>query len=86
MVARLAEFSRAEIKRIRRRLDAELGPVGDRQGILSYLSPAHGAEKPVILAPDETFTPPAVLALASLTAVVCEAISRILETFHRAAA
>jgi hypothetical protein len=77
IVARLAKFSRAEIKKMRRRIDAEPGPAGDRQAIVAYLSLAHGAEKPAILAPDETLALPVVLALAGLAALVCQAIRPI---------
>jgi hypothetical protein len=84
-VASLAKFSRAEIRKMRRRIDAEPGPAGDRQVVVAHLSLAHGAQKPVVLAPEETLAFPAVLAFAGLAAVVCEAISRILEAFRETA-
>ena len=78
-VVRLAKFSRAEIRKMRRRIVTEPGPAGNRQAIAGYLSLACGAEKPVILTPEETLALPVVLALAALTAFVCQTIGRIFE-------
>jgi hypothetical protein len=52
---------------------------GDRQVLVGHLSVAHGAEKPVLLTLEETLALPAVLALAALLALICQALSRILE-------
>jgi hypothetical protein len=57
-VARLAKFSRAEIRKMRRRIVVEPGPADDRQEIVGFLSLAHGAEKPVLLTPEETLALP----------------------------
>jgi hypothetical protein len=78
-VARLAKFTRAEIRKMRRRIATEPGPAGDRQAIVTYLSLAYGAEKPVILTPEETLALPTTLAIAVLFVVLWPAISRILE-------
>jgi hypothetical protein len=84
IVARLAKFSRSEIRKIRRRIVTEPGPAGERQAIVAYLSLAHGTEKPVILAPDETLAFPAVLALAGFAALICQAMRGTLEASRRA--
>jgi len=61
IVARLAKFSRSETKKLRRRIRAEAGPVGDRQAILAHISLLNGAEKPVVPTPEETLVLPLVL-------------------------
>src|SRR6267378_872204 len=76
IVAHLAKFSRAETRRMRRRIRTEPGPAGDRQAIVAHLSLAHGAKKPAVLAPEEMLALPAALALAALLALVCQTISR----------
>ena len=48
-----------------------------------HLMLAHGAEKPVVLAPEETLALPTVLAVAALLALVCQAITRIFEALPR---
>jgi hypothetical protein len=68
----LAKFSRAEIKKLGRRIGTEPGPAGDRQAIVRYLSLAYGAEKPAVLAPEETLALPAMLALGALFVLVCQ--------------
>jgi hypothetical protein len=73
-VARLAKFSRAEIRKMRRRIVTEPGPAGDRQAVTAHLSLLYGAEKPVMLTLEETLALPAVLALAALLALVCQTI------------
>jgi hypothetical protein len=70
IVARLAKFSRAEIKMRRRRIQSEAGPVGDRQAILAHISLLHGAEKPVVLTAEEMLAFPIVLAVAGALAVI----------------
>jgi hypothetical protein len=77
-VARLAKFSRAGTRKMRRRIATESGPAGDRQAIVGYLSLACGAEKPVLLTPEDTLALPAVLALGALLALAYQAFSRIL--------
>jgi hypothetical protein len=84
-VACLAKFSRAEIKKLRRRIVTEPGPAGERQAIVGHLSLAYGAEKPVMLTTEETLALPAALAIAALLVLVCQAISRILEASRRTA-
>jgi hypothetical protein len=83
--AHLAKFSRADTRRMRRRIRTELGPAGDRQAIVAHLSLAHGAEKPVLLTLEETLALPAVLAVAALHVLVCQPISRVLEASCRTA-
>jgi N-acetylmuramoyl-L-alanine amidase len=85
LLARLAKFSRAETRKMRRRIVTEPGPAGDRQAIVGHLSLAHGAEKPVMLTREETLALPAALALAALLALVCKVISRIFEASRRTA-
>jgi hypothetical protein len=85
IVARIAKFSRSEIRKMRRRIVTEPGPAGDRQAIIGHLSLAFGAEKPVMLTLEETLALPAVLACAAFLAFVCPAIGRILEALRRAA-
>jgi hypothetical protein len=80
MVGRLAKFGRWEIKKMRRRLRTAPGPTGDRQAIFGHLSLLWGAEKPVVLAPEEMLALPAVLALAALLLTVAIAISRALKS------
>jgi hypothetical protein len=83
IVARLAKFGRAEIRKMRRRSLTEPGPAGDRLAIVAHLSLAHGVEKPVILTLEETLALPAVLALAALLALVCQGISGMREAMSR---
>ena len=78
IVARFTKFSRAEIGKVRRRIDAEPGRAGDRQAVVACLSLLWGAEKPVVLAPEEALTLPAALALAGLAALICQAMRGIL--------
>jgi len=77
IVARLAKFSRYEIRRLRRRFVTEPGPAGDRQAIVAHLSLAYGAGKPAVLARQETLALPAALALAALVVLACQAITAI---------
>ena len=86
IVARLAKFSRAEIRKMRGRIVTEPSPAGGRQVLVGHLSVAHGAEKPVLLTLEETLALPAVLALAALLALVCQAFSRIFEALPLSAA
>jgi hypothetical protein len=52
IVARLAKFSRSEIRKLRRRIRSESGPAGDRQAVLAYISLLKGADKPVVATPE----------------------------------
>jgi hypothetical protein len=54
IVARLAKFSRSEIRKLRRRIRTESGPAGDRQAVLAHISSLKGADKPVVPTPEET--------------------------------
>jgi hypothetical protein len=58
ILARLSKFSRAEIKKARRRIHTEHGLVGDRQAVLAHISLLCGAEKPVVPTPEEVFAVP----------------------------
>jgi hypothetical protein len=60
--------------KMRRRVVTEPGPAGDRQAIVECLSLAYGAEKPVMLTPEETLALPAALAIAALLLVVCQTV------------
>jgi hypothetical protein len=62
IVARLAKFSCAETRKLRRRIVTENGPAGDRQAVVAYLSLAFGAEKPWVPSPEEAFVFPTALA------------------------
>jgi hypothetical protein len=66
IIARLAKFSRSEIRKSRRRIRREPGPVGDRQAILAHVSLLNGAEKPALPTPVETLAFPIVLFVAWL--------------------
>jgi hypothetical protein len=66
IVARLGKFSRSEIRKSRRRIRSERGPVGDRQTVLAHISLLYGAEKPVVPTPEETLAFPAGLVVAGL--------------------
>jgi hypothetical protein len=83
VAARLAKFSRAEIKKMHRRMPREPGPAGDRQAILAHLSLVHGAEKPAVLAPAEMLALPAALVVTALFPLVCQVIRPILEALPR---
>jgi hypothetical protein len=61
IIAQLAKFSRAELRKMRRRIRTEPAPTGDRQIINGYLSLVYGARKPVVLAPEEMLALPAAL-------------------------
>jgi hypothetical protein len=74
IVARLAKFSRSEIRKMRRRIATEPGPAGERQAIVGYLSLACGAKKLVVLTPEQTLALPMALALAALAGLACQAI------------
>ena len=69
-----------------RRIRSEPGPVGHRQAILAYISLLFGAEKPVVLTPEETLAFPflpilaAQAALAALVAAVLNTTDRVRAT------
>jgi hypothetical protein len=60
IVARLAKFSRSEIRKLRRRIRSESGRAGDQQAVLAYisllslLSLLNDSDKPVVPTPEET--------------------------------
>jgi hypothetical protein len=70
IVARLAEFSRAELKRQRRRIRTDPGRVGDRQAILAHISLLYGADKPGVPTKEETLVFPLALVVAGVLAVI----------------
>ena len=81
IVARLAKFSRSEIRKLRRRIRSELGPAGDRQAVLAYISLLKGAEKPVVPTPEETLAFPVAIVTAGLLAAL---IRQAVEGLRRA--
>ena len=60
IVARLAKFSRSEIRKLRRRIRSESGPAGGRQAVRAYLSLLRGAKRPVVSTPEEMLAFPVV--------------------------
>jgi hypothetical protein len=66
IVARLASFSRSEIRVLRRRIRSEAGPVGNRQVVLAHMSLLMGSEKPVVPMPEETLAFPVVVVMLGL--------------------
>ena len=68
--SRLAKFSRAEIRKLRRRVTTGSGPLGDRQAVLAYLSLLSGAERPVVPTPEEVLAFPVVFVAVELLAPV----------------
>jgi hypothetical protein len=71
--ARLAKFSRSEIRKLRRRIRTESGPAGDRQAVLAYISLLKGAYKPVVPTPEDTLVFPLVLVVTeALVGLVCK--------------
>jgi hypothetical protein len=53
IVSRLAKFSRAEIRKLCRRVTTGSGPLGDRQAVLAHLSLLHAANGPVVPTSEE---------------------------------
>jgi hypothetical protein len=69
----LAKFSRAEIRKLRRRVTTGSGPLGDRQAVLAYLSLLSGAKQPVVPTPEEILAFPVVFAVVEpLVAVLSQ--------------
>jgi hypothetical protein len=66
ILARVAKFSRGEIRKMRRRIAVQPGPAGDRQAVMAYLSMLYGANKQEVLKPEETLVLPLVLAILCL--------------------
>jgi hypothetical protein len=66
IVARLSKFSRAEIKKSRRRIRTERRPAGDRQAVFAHISLLKGSDKPVVPTLEETLVLPLVLVMARL--------------------
>ena len=81
IVARLAKFSRSEIRKLRRRIRSESGPVGNRQAVLAHISLLMGSEKPVVPMPEETLAFPLALLVAGLLAAL---IRQAVEGLRRA--
>jgi hypothetical protein len=78
IVARLAKFSRSEIRKLHRRIRTESGPAGDRQAVLAYISLLKGADKPVVPTPEETLVFPLVLVVTkALVGLVCQVTERL---------
>jgi hypothetical protein len=78
IVARLSKFSRAEIKKARRRIRTEAGPVGDRQAVLAHVSLLYGSEKPLVPTPEETIAlPVAILAVGFLASLMRQFAGRV---------
>jgi hypothetical protein len=80
IIAQLAKSSRSEIRRRRRRIRSESGPVGDRQVVLAHISLLYGAEKPLMPAPEETLALPVALVLAGLLAALLRPVAEGLRT------
>ena len=70
IVARLAKFSRSEIRRLRRRIRSRPGPVGDRQAVLAHMSVLNGAEEPLVPTAEETVALPVLLLVVGILASV----------------
>ena len=66
IIRRLAKFSRAEIRKLRRRVTTGSGPLGDRQVVLSYMSLLCGAKRPVVPTPEEMIAFPVALVVVEL--------------------
>jgi hypothetical protein len=66
IIARLAKFSRAELRKMRRRIRVEPGPSGDRQAVFAHISLLIGSDKPVVPTPEETLAFPVTVATALL--------------------
>jgi hypothetical protein len=80
IVARLAKFSRSEIRKLRRRIRTESGPAGDRQAVLAYISLLNGAEKPVVPNPEEALAFPVILVVAGLLVALGRQIAEALRS------
>jgi hypothetical protein len=70
IVARLAKFSRSEIRKKRRPIRVEPGPVGERQAILAHIAFLHGADKPVELTQEEILAFLVLVVMLGLLAIV----------------
>jgi hypothetical protein len=75
IVARLSKFSRAEIRKMRRRIATEAGPAGDRQIIVAYLSVLYATDMPVVLGSDKALFAPVVFAIAVVVALFVQIAS-----------
>jgi hypothetical protein len=85
IVSRLAKFSRAEVRKLRRRIRTEPGPVGHRQAIIAYISLLYTAKKPVVPTPEETLAFPVLLLVAGILGICCEALRTATDGFRRRA-
>jgi hypothetical protein len=78
IIARLSEFSRAELKKSRRRIQRVTDPAGDRQAVLAHISLLSGTEKPLVPTPEETLVLPLVLVVTKLlVGLVCQITERL---------
>jgi hypothetical protein len=66
ILSRLAKFSRAEIRKLRRRVTTGSGPLGNRRAVLAYLSLLCGAKRPVVPTPEEMIAFPVALVVVEL--------------------
>jgi hypothetical protein len=80
IVARLAKFSRSEIRKSHRRIRSQSGPVGYQQAVLAHISLLRGSQKPVVPTPEETLALPVVLVLAGRLFALIRPIAKRLRT------
>jgi hypothetical protein len=81
IVARLSRFSRAEIKKSRRRIHRVAGPAGDRQAVFAHISLLSGYDKPLVPTLEEMLALPASIVAVSLLALM---VRQIAEGLRRA--
>jgi hypothetical protein len=72
-LGQIAKFSRAEIRKLRRRLDTQPGPVGDRQAVIAHLSLLYGDARPTMMTAEETLVFPTVVVIAQFLGMVAQA-------------
>ena len=75
IIGQLAKFSRAELRKMRRRIHTEPGPTGDLKAFSGYLSLVYGAGKPAVLGPEDVLALSMALSLGSLLAQILSAIT-----------
>ncbi len=72
ILGRISKFSRTEIRKMHRRIRRDSGRAGDRQAVFAHVSLLDGADKPIVLAPEETLVLPLVLVVTALfVGLVC---------------
>jgi hypothetical protein len=54
IVARLAKFSRSEIRKLHRRIRSDSGPAGERQAVFAHISLLKGYDKPIAPTSEDT--------------------------------